>query len=230
VGGVCEPWAGEAMGALEACVDVACENLPALPGRNAFLADVSGSMRGACTSQYGTMRLCDIANLASVAGAVRSGEGVVLPFADWMERVPINREAGVLEQASLVEKVGRTCGGCTEDPLELLLSEAIPRREWWDNIFVYSDMQAGSMSVRTLDIDGQAVCLTTPELVDLYRRRVNPRVNVYCIQVGGYGNSIMPEYGYRSTNLYGWTGRELAFAEAMGRLWDEIDDRGAGQS
>ena len=230
VGGVSAPWVGEVRDALEACMDIACENLPVLPGRSAFLADVSGSMWSTCTSQYGSMRLCEIANLASVAGAMRSEEGVVFPFAVRMERVRINREAGVLEQADLVGTVGRTCGGCTENPLELLLGESIPRREWWDNIFVYSDMQAGHMRVRALDIDGEVACLTTPGLVDLYRRRVNPRVNVYCIQVGGYDNSIMPEYGYRSTNLYGWCGKELVFAEALGRLWDEIDDRGSGQS
>lgn len=58
---------------------------------------------------------------------------------------------------------------------------------------------------------------------------MNPKVNVYCIQVGGYTNSLMPEYGYRSTNLCGWTGKELVFADAMNRTWDEVESREPGQ-
>ena len=83
--------------------------------------------------------------------------------------------------------------------------------------FVIDDDQG---SYRTLD---------SPSLIETYRQWVNPKVNVYCIQVGGYTNSLMPEYGYRSTNLCGWTGKELVFADAMNRTWDEVESREPGQ-
>ena len=62
-------------------------------------------------------------------------------------------------------------------------------------------------------------------LVELYRQQVNPKVNVYCIQIAGYTNALVPEYGYRTSVLYGWTGKELIFADAMRRTWDELEHR-----
>ena len=41
---------------------------------------------------------------------------------------------------------------------------------------------------------------------------------VYCIQTAGHTNVLVPEYGYRTAVLYGWTGRELVFADAMWRI------------
>ena len=61
------------------------------------------------------------------------------------------------------------------------------------------------------------------KLIAEYRKRVNPRVNVYCVQTAGYHNVLVPEYGYRTCILYGWTGREAVFADAMNRFWDEKD-------
>ena len=63
-------------------------------------------------------------------------------------------------------------------------------------------------------------------LVKLYREQVNPRVNVFCIQTAGYSNVLVPEYGYRTAILYGWTGRELIFADAMNRTWNELESKG----
>ena len=63
------------------------------------------------------------------------------------------------------------------------------------------------------------------KLIAEYRRKVNPIVNVFCVQTAGYHNVLVPEYGYRTNILYGWTGKELLFADAMIRLWDERDGR-----
>jgi len=43
------------------------------------------------------------------------------------------------------------------------------------------------------------------------------------VQTAGYHNVLVPEYGYRTCILYGWTGREAVFADAMNRFWDEKD-------
>ena len=50
-------------------------------------------------------------------------------------------------------------------------------------------------------------------------------LDVYCIQTAGHTNVLVPEYGYRTAILYGWTGRELIFADAMNRTWDELENR-----
>ncbi len=35
---------------------------------------------------------------------------------------------------------------------------------------------------------------------------------------------VVPEYGYRTNIMYGWTGKELVFADTMIRFWDEKDN------
>ncbi len=59
------------------------------------------------------------------------------------------------------------------------------------------------------------------KLIDTYRKEVNPNVNVFSIQTAGYNNVVIPEYGYRTNIMYGWTGKELTFADTMIKFWDE---------
>ena len=62
-------------------------------------------------------------------------------------------------------------------------------------------------------------------LIKAYRQRINPKVNVYCIQTAGYTNTLVPEYGYRTAVLYGWTGKELVFADMLSKVWDEVEGK-----
>ena len=226
-------WAGQVQDALEDCMGIACENLPSLKGRSAFLTDNSGSAWGACTSEWGTMKVADIGNLSSVIGAVCSEEGVVFPFGDRLESVKVRKGEGILKQAHHVGAIGKGCGGGTENGIWLFFRDAIAQRQHWDNIFVYSDMQAGHgglYGIYSEDYAAIGACvwgryIDVNMLVKLYRKLVNPKVNVFCIQTAGYNNILVPEYGYRTAVLYGWTGKELLFADAMNRIWDELEAR-----
>ena len=60
-------------------------------------------------------------------------------------------------------------------------------------------------------------------MVQEYRRTVNPKVNVFCVQVAGYNNSVLPENLYRGAILAGWTGKEPIFANAIIEAWDSIE-------
>lgn len=227
------PWARQVKNALEECMKIACDNLPAMEGRCAFLTDNSGSAWGACTSEWGTMQVAEIGNLSSVIGAMSSEEGVVFPFGDRLESVRIRKNEGVLKQAHQISAVGKTCGMSTENGIWLFFRNAIMQKQHWDNIFVYSDMQAGHgglYGIRPEDYEALGACIhgryiDVNMLVKLYREQVNPKVNVFCIQTAGYTNVLVPEYGYRTAILYGWTGRELIFADAMNRIWNELENR-----
>lgn len=231
------PWARQVQQALEDCMKTACENLPALPGRSAFLTDNSGSAWGTCTSEYGTMMIAEIGNLSSVVGAMCAKEGIVFPFGDRLESVRIRKEEGILKQAQQVRTIGRGCGPGTENGIWLFFRDAIRQRQHWDNIFVYSDMQAGHgglYGISPAEYQALGACtegrfIDVNRLVMLYRRHVNPRVNVFCIQTAGYTNVLVPEYGYRTAVLYGWTGKELIFAHAMNGIWDELEGRKPGK-
>ena len=61
------------------------------------------------------------------------------------------------------------------------------------------------------------------KVIDYYRQNVNPKVNVYCVQTAGYTNVLLPENGYRTSVLYGWTGKEPVYAKLMNDFWDEYD-------
>ena len=229
-----QSWAIQVLCALEECMGIACENLPALQGRCAFLTDNSGSAWGTCTSEWGTMEIAKIGNLSSVIGAMRAEEGVVFPFGDRLESVRIRKDGGVLKQAHQVSNIGGGCGMSTENGIWLFFRNAIMQRQHWDSIFIYSDMQAGHGNLYGIcreDYKALGACINgiyidVNMLVQLYREQVNPKVNVFCIQTAGYTNVLVPEYGYRTAILYGWTGKELLFADAMNRTWDELESKG----
>ncbi len=225
---------------LEECMDIACQNLPVLPGRNAFLSDNSGSAWGTLNSEYGKVTVAEIGNLSAVIGAVNSDEGYVFPFGDRLEKVEISKRQGILLQSKTVTNIGQTCGGGTECGVWLFFDQAIRNKEHWDNIFIYSDMQAGHGGLygttseyqkyqRLGFATGSGRFIDVPKLIDAYRRNVNPKVNVFCIQTAGYNNVLVPEYAYRCNILYGWTGKEILFADAMNKFWDEKDAQKAQQ-
>jgi len=220
------------MTALEECMDIACANMPRLKGKSMCLSDNSGSAWGTFNSEYGSVTVANIGNLSSVITARNSDEGYVGVFGDRLTDIPINQRGGILSQAKDVDAKGKNVGAATENGVWLFFKKALAEKEHWDNIFIYSDMQAGHGGLYGIDgseypefkcAKGYWPYIDVAKLIDAYRRKVNPKVNVYCIQTAGYDNVLVPENGYRTTVLYGWTGRELVYADAMNRFWDEVD-------
>ena len=218
---------------LNDCLDESCANLPRLAGNNAFLSDNSGSAWGTCNSEYGTVTVAEIDNLSAVIGAANSDIGTVFAFGDKLIPYPVSKRKGILNQAEEISKTAkRDVGGATENGIWLFFRDAIDNEQHWDNIFIYSDMQAGHGGLygtregmeeylkRGFSYDRY---VDVAKLIAEYRRKVNPKVNVFCIQTAGYNNVLVPEYGYRTNILYGWTGKELLFADAMNKFWDAKD-------
>lgn len=215
--------------ALEECMDIACANMPRLSGKTMCLSDNSGSAWGSFNSEYGSVTVANIDNLSSVITARNSDEGYVGVFGDRLDVIPVDRHCSVLSQTREVDRAGKSIGMGTENGIWLFFRKALEEKEHWDNIFIYSDMQAGRGELYGKDPDEYAPWISEWNMIDVakliaaYRRQVNPKVNVYCIQTAGYDNVLIPENGYRTTLLYGWTGKELVYADAMNRFWDEVD-------
>lgn len=218
------------MAVLEECMDIACGNMPRLSGKTMCLSDNSGSAWGCFNSEYGSVTVANIDNLSSVITARNSDEGYVGVFGDRLAEIPVEKRNGILSQARKADQQGRTMGMATENGVWLFFDKAIRCHEHWDNIFIYSDMQAGHGGLFGLDCTQyrgyccRGNCIDVALLIDTYRRQVNPKVNVYCVQTAGYNNVLIPENGYRTTVLYGWTGKELVYADAMNRFWDDVDE------
>ena len=220
--------------ALENCIDIACDNMPKLKGKTVCLSDNSGSAWGAFTSEYGTVTVANIDNLSSVITAKNSDEGYVGKFGDELHMIPVFKRNGVLSQTNKIDKEYHVGGG-TENGVWLFFDDAIKNKKHFDNIFIYSDMQAGHGGLygtekcrKEYASQGYAVnhrCIDVAKLVDTYRKTVNPKVNVFCVQTAGYDNVLVPENGYRTAILYGWTGKELVYADTINKLWDEFDSK-----
>ena len=220
--------------ALEECIDIACDNMPILPGKTMSLSDNSGSAWGTIPSEYGNVTIAEIDNLSSVIAARNSDEGYVGKFGDDLKVIPVSGKTGVLKQArEISHNKYNDVGGSTENGIWLFLDKAIREKEHWDNIFIYSDMQAGHgglygtpESIRQYKNEYGAgwQYVDVAKLIDKYRKEVNPNVNVFSVQTAGYTNVVLPEYGYRTNLLYGWTGKELIFADKMNQFWNEYDN------
>lgn len=218
---------------LEECIDISIDNMPKLKGKTICLSDNSGSAWGTFNSEYGTMTVAEIDNLSSVITCMGCEEGYVGKFGDKLKIIPISKRNGTLQQAKNISKdKSGDVGGSTENGIWLFFKEAIENKIYYDNIFIYSDMQAGHGGLygigRAYIIDSKDYAckgnyIDVMKLINKYRQNVNPKVNVFCVQTAGYDNILIPEYTYRGAVLYGWTGKELLFASKVIEQWDDIE-------
>lgn len=231
------------MDALEECMDISLANYPKLKGKTMCLSDNSGSAWGAFNSEYGTVTVANIDNLSSVITAACSDEGYVGKFGDKLIISPVSKRAGVLSQAERISQNRYSdVGGSTEGGIWEFFKNTIGNKEHWDNIFIYSDQQAGHGGLYGTERHkfeygklgfgcGRYSFLRSTEMINVfkliqeYRKKVNPKVNVFSVQTAGYDNVVIPEYAYRTNIMYGWTGREAVFAKAMIDQWNEIENR-----
>ncbi|MCL2310947.1 MAG: hypothetical protein FWC41_00450 [Firmicutes bacterium] len=219
---------------LEECIDIAIKQLPKLEGKTMCLSDNSGSAWGTFNSEYGSVTIAEIDNLSSVITAMNSDEGYVGKFGDRLIIKSVLKRNGALSQTrELTRNRDSDVGGSTENGIWLFFDNAIQKKVHWDNIFIYSDQQAGHGGLYGTDEDfkkykvkGFAVgtnsrYIDVNKLIVAYRKEVNPKVNVFSIQTAGYDNVCIPEYGYRTNILYGWTGKELQFAKTIIDFWND---------
>ena len=220
---------------LEECLDVSVSNLPKLEGKTICLSDNSGSAWGSLNSEYGTVTVAEIGNLSSIVTALQSDEGEVGVFGDRLSIKPVSSRNGILSQAREAANRGRAQGGATENGIWLFFRDAIKNKTHYDNIFVYSDMQAGHGGLFGVDEkeykdyiyedNRWGSHIDVLKLVQKYRSTVNPKVNIFTVQTAGYNNSVVPETLYRGAVLGGWTGKESTYAKALTEAWDQVESK-----
>jgi len=223
--------------ALEECIDLSMKNLPKFQGKTMCLSDNSGSAWGMIPSEYGTVQIAVIDNLSSVIAAAASEEGYVGKFGNKLRVIPISKRGQILRQCqNISQNRNSDVGGATEGGIWEFFLHAIEHKEHWDQIFIYSDQQAGHGGLYGTEEQreryqkmgfscGRGYYINVFQLIMEYRQKVNPYVNVFSIQTAGYNNICIPEYAYRTCILYGWTGKELLFARKMIDLWDKVLDK-----
>lgn len=215
---------GRVLDAVEECLKISLGNVPRFQGRTMSLCDNSGSAQGATTSTMGTMKVSTIANLTGVIAGLRSDEGYVGVFGDRLEQLSVRVASSVFDQLDKAEALARGIGQNTENGVWLFWERAIREKEKWDNVFVFSDMQAGHGGLYGLDPGSYARYrwgaqhIDVAKLVNVYRNEVNPNVNVFLVQVAGYRDTILPEFYRRTYILGGWGEGVLRFAAEMATI------------
>jgi len=220
---------GLILDSLQDCLDISVDNFPKLKGKVACLSDNSGSSWGSMNSEYGTTHIAEIANLSSIITALASDEGYVGVFGDNLSLKPVSKRDGILSQLKETSERGRNQGGGTEHGIWVFLRQAIDTKTHYDTIFIYSDMQAGhgglyGRNIGSGDVyEGRGSHVDVLKMVQEYRKKVNPKVNIFTVQVAGYNNSVVPENLYRGAVLGGWTGKEALYANEIISAWDGIE-------
>ena len=214
---------------LEECLDISVANMPKLRGKVACLSDNSGSAWGTFNSEYGTVKIAEIANLSSLITAMQSDEGEVGVFGNRLSIQPVSKRNGLLSQLQETCEIGKEQGGDTENGIWLFWNNAITKKIHYDTVFIYSDQQAGHGGLygspseyKNFKFRGSRY-IDVLALVEMYRKTVNPKVNIITVQVAGYNNSVLPENLYRGAILGGWTGKESTYAKALIDTWDVIE-------
>ena len=224
---------GMILDALDECMDIAVKNMPKLDGRVMSLCDNSGSARGTMNSEYGSVHVSTIANLSALITGMQSDEGHVGVFGDTLQTQPVSKRNGLLTQLKEVDGLGNTVGGGTENGIWMFWDNAIKNKEYWDTVFIYSDMQAGHGGLYGVNSREYADFIhpngsryiDVLALVRKYRETVNSKVNVFSVQVAGYNNQVIPENLYRGAILGGWTGKEPSYAKAIIDTWNQIESK-----
>ncbi|HMY16991.1 MAG TPA: TROVE domain-containing protein [Polyangium sp.] len=212
--------------AIETCLVKSLGELPRFSGRVMVLADNSGSAQGTTTSSMGTMKVSTIGNLTGILAGMRADDGYLGVFGDNLETMQVRKHSSIFDQLKKAEDLAKNIGLGTENGIWTFLDQAIRCREHWDSIFVLSDMQAGHGGLygtnpkkyRDYGWGNDGKYIDVAKLVSTYRQRVNPKVNVFLVQIAGYKDTLVPEFYQRTYILGGWGEGLLRFADAMSRL------------
>jgi 60 kDa SS-A/Ro ribonucleoprotein len=130
--------------ALHEAAEIACGNVPELPGPVVIGVDVSGSMRSAATGNRGRgatskMRCVDVAALFAAAILRRNPESVVIPFDDRTHDVRLDPGDTIL---SLAERLAKYGGGGTNSSLPLAKVNHSMRDRQFAGCVLVSDMES----------------------------------------------------------------------------------------
>lgn len=207
---------------LERCMDISVSNIPNFSGRVISLCDNSGSAVRQTLSTLGSTRVATVANLMGIITAkCFTGGGQVGLFGDKLSIEDINPTCRVLSTLSNIEEKARWVGQETEHGIWLFWDYAIKKKEHYDSVFVYSDMQAGHGGLYGKGgyagyiYPGTENSIDVPKLIAEYRRKVNPNVKVFLIQVAGYEDTLIPEFYDKTYVFGGWSENVLRFAKVM---------------
>jgi hypothetical protein len=199
------PSTSKVVSALSVAMDLACVNVPKLPGRTCVMIDLSGSMdRPISVDKSGKPSTTSCRQIASVFGgiAARSCEdGMLAGYGQYLKWIPVSRESSVLDNVAKIDRTDVGIATYAHLPVENLAASKVKV----DRFINFSDEQCYSE-------DGRNCTLTTAFLN--YRRQVNPNAKMYSIDLLGYGTVNWPKETPGVYTIAGWSNSIFNFIEA----------------
>lgn len=174
--------------AIRDAVDLSFVNVPDIEGTTSVHLDISGSMGG----------FIQTAAIFAVTAVKKAEDGSLYLFDTVADKFSISKRDSVLTQASKIRVRGGTDTGAP-------LRKMIAAKEKVDNILIITDEQQNTGSP-FFDV-----------LVE-YRKKVNPNVKAYILDVSPYHNAMTPD-DKNIWYIYGWSDQALSFISMASQGW-----------
>ncbi len=191
------------------------------------------------SGNFGNFNNFYLVNLYGILTAKRFLEGDICKFSAEQNTANVKLTADPLSYAEYSFK-NTDCIGTTGFGLYLKLKEILDKKILYDNIFIYSNCQPmhaelsapfyekdfvkGEYNIVKPTIGNYKTNkINVAKLLQDYRDRVNPKVNVYCVEFKTKKEFGLVESGYRTSVIEGFTGNEFEYFRAVKEFWDEFD-------
>ena len=177
--------------ALEKAVEIACENVPKLPGRTVIAVDVSGSM-SSNVSAKSDVRCCEIGMMLGIIANRICEDAIFYTFDNRIEQKQIP-SAGIL-YSTVHEAMAR--GGTDMNlPFRKMIEDKIN----CDRVIVISDNEC----------NGGWYGNTVQSIADRYRKESGNNIWVHAIDLQGYGTQQFA--GPKTNIIAGWSEKVFDF-------------------
>ncbi|OKP92785.1 TROVE domain-containing protein [Paenibacillus sp. P32E] len=169
--------------ALREAMDLTFDNLPDMEGRTAIFLDISGSMQG------------DYLETGSIFALAlykkTQGKSLFWLFDTEVADAKPSRRDSILGQAERIQARGGTDTGA---PVRKLLEQHIKV----DQVIIITDEQQNSGS-------------PFYQQLKLYRKKVNPDVKAFIVDIAPYRHAMVPEQDEQTYYVYGWSDTVLSY-------------------
>lgn len=119
-------------------LNIAYNNMEKIKGRVDCLADNSDSSYINYDSEYGTISVVEINNLAALVTTMIADDGYIWLFSDNLVNIPINRNLPILENLLEITRIAINMKGLTKNGLSQFWKKHYNSN--FNNIFIYSDI------------------------------------------------------------------------------------------
>ncbi len=200
---IVHPSTSQVLDALEMAVSYSIENVPKLDGTTLIASDVSGSMNSPI-SKNSTVERWDIGIVLGMMAHRFCNQSITGIFGTEWKAVPLAKySSGLLANSMKLRSISNEVGWSTNGykVIEYLIDSNLQV----DRIMIFTDCQMW---------DSSGYDNTFAETFVKYQRKY-PNVKLYCFDLSGYGNIMIPQNTKNVCLIGGWSDKVFDFVKAF---------------